>query len=157
MSDTANPGAQGTPQAGAQPGNDGGTAIPKARFDEVIGERNSLRERLAALEAESEQRRKADLEAKGQYDQLKAEYEQRIAALEPRTTTSPSPMVCRLTGWRSWPSGSRRNRNRPSTRASRAARGVPGWRPLTRSGRTSETPSGARPTSTDCDGPRLRD
>jgi hypothetical protein len=95
MSDTANTGEQVTQQAGANTGNEGNTAIPKARFDEVISERNQLRERLAALDAEAESRRKAELEAKGQFDTLRAEYEAKISQLEPKAKEYESYLTSR--------------------------------------------------------------
>lgn len=71
MSETPNApaGEQPTPQ----PSDTG--MIPKARFDEVIQQRNEMRERLSALEEAEKGRQQADLEKRGEWDTLKQQYE----------------------------------------------------------------------------------
>ena len=81
----ATPGAQGTPPAGANAGIDSGM-IPKPRFDEVNERMKAAERRLSELSAAEEARARADLEAKGQYDKLKADYEARLTAATEKAT-----------------------------------------------------------------------
>ena len=81
--ESANPGDQGNPQAGAQPSTTGDGMIPKARFDEVNERMKAAERRLAEAAQAEEARQRADMEAKGQYDKLRDGYESRIKELEP--------------------------------------------------------------------------
>lgn len=82
----ANTGAQVAPQAGANTGMDGNGMIPKTRFDEVNERMKSAERRLNELANAEEARTRAELEAKGQYDKLKADYEARLAAATEKAT-----------------------------------------------------------------------
>ncbi len=78
--DNANTGAQVNPPAGAASSTDSGS-IPKARFDEVNTRMKAAEATLAELRKASEERERNDLEARGQYEKLKGQYEEQISAL----------------------------------------------------------------------------
>lgn len=79
----ATTGAQVNPQASADAGEAGGM-IPKARFDEVNSRMKSAERKLAQLVDAEEARSRADLEAKGKWEELRAKYEERLAAVLPK-------------------------------------------------------------------------
>lgn len=82
MSDqSANTGEQVTPQTGASAGQDASGMIPKARFDEVNVRMKAAEATLQKLQKDAENRERADLEAKGQYDTLKSQYETELTQL----------------------------------------------------------------------------
>lgn len=81
----ATAGEQVNTQTGANTGTDSGM-IPKPRFDEVNERMKAAERRLSELSAAEEARARADLEAKGQYDRLKADYEARLAAATEKAT-----------------------------------------------------------------------
>lgn len=81
--ENATTGAQVTPHASADAGEAGGM-IPKARFDEVNSRMKSAERKLAELVNAEEARTRADLEAKGKWEELKAKYEERLAAALPK-------------------------------------------------------------------------
>lgn len=74
---------QGAPEntagAGGQPETTVGM-IPKARFDEVNEARKAAQAKLDELSKQAEERKRADLEAKGEYDKLKAEMQAELEA-----------------------------------------------------------------------------
>lgn len=76
----ANTGGQVSTQTGAHTGVDASGMIPKGRFDEVNERMKAAERRLSELALAEEARNRADLEAKGQYDKLKADYEARLSA-----------------------------------------------------------------------------
>lgn len=76
----ANTGGQVNTQTGAHTGVDASGMIPKGRFDEVNERMKAAERRLSELASAEEARNRADLEAKGQYDKLKADYEARLSA-----------------------------------------------------------------------------
>lgn len=56
--------------------------IPKSRLDEVLGERNELRERLAALESAQQQQQTKELEEREQFRELYEQAQQQLAQME---------------------------------------------------------------------------
>lgn len=78
----ATTGAQVNPQTGAGAGHDASGMIPKARFDEVNTRMKSAEATLAQLQRAAEDRERADLEAKGKYDELRQKLEQERDSLK---------------------------------------------------------------------------
>ena len=56
--------------------------IPQSRFNEVVGERNELRDRISKLEAGQKEAREKELEKQGEYKTLLEESKVRMAELE---------------------------------------------------------------------------
>ena len=56
--------------------------IPQSRFNEVVGERNELRDRISKLESSQKEAREKELEKQGEYKTLLAESKVRMAELE---------------------------------------------------------------------------
>jgi len=78
--ESANPGDQGNPQAGANPGTTGDGMIPKPRFDEVNERMKAAERKLAELAAAQEARERADLEARGEFAKVRERLEQELGS-----------------------------------------------------------------------------
>lgn len=81
MTEQPNDNAQQEPKPAAEPKNTE-HMIPKSRLDEVLSERNELRERLEALEQSQQQQREQELAEQNRFKELYEEAQQQLATLQ---------------------------------------------------------------------------
>lgn len=77
MSEPVAPTTPANPEGGAP-----SVMIPKARLDEVIGQREALKAQLDAINAEKEAARQEQLKAAGQFGELEKELKAKLEAAE---------------------------------------------------------------------------
>lgn len=71
------------PDVKQEPGTKAEQNVPKARLDEVITERNTLRDAIKTFEAKEENRKKAELEKNEQWQELNSTLQKELDSYKP--------------------------------------------------------------------------